>query len=33
MKGFRGDDIQKGTICYPDLDIEKNKDKNDKEER
>lgn len=33
MMGFRGDDVQKGIIRYPDLDIEKNKDKNDKEER
>lgn len=28
---FRSDDIQKGIICYPNLDIKKNKDKNDKE--
>lgn len=32
MMNFRGDDIQKGFICYQNLDILKNKDKTDKEE-
>lgn len=31
MMNFRGDDIQKGFICYQNLDILKNKDKIDKE--